>query len=94
MAVPIPAIDRFTGLKTKRDALSTQLANLQGKLDSTRDHYNSIMRELNVYGIGSIDELRQKMSELNTQIEAGLTEVESVLQNMQTSLSVLDGNGK
>jgi uncharacterized coiled-coil DUF342 family protein len=90
MAVSIPALERFTTLKKKRDALSNQLATLQGKLDSSRDRYNDIMRELAVYKIGSVDELQQHISNLNQQIERGLDEAEALLAKMEQELKTVE----
>ena len=90
MSVQVSAIDRFTTVKTKRDTISRQVAVLEGKLGSSRDRYNEIMRELNKYGIGSVDELRTKIKELNGQIETGLVEAEGLLVKMETDLKELD----
>jgi len=94
MPVQVSAIDKFTTIKTKRDTLSRQVAVLEGKLGSSRERYNEIMRELNKYGIGSIDELRTKIAELDGQINKGLDEAEGLLTKMEAELKTLDQNGR
>jgi uncharacterized coiled-coil DUF342 family protein len=91
MALETPTIQRFTLLKQKRDTLTNQLSTFQGKLESAKDHYNSIIIELKAYGIGSLDELNSEIEKLQAQINQGLDEAEQTLKAMETELNALDG---
>ena len=90
MGVTITSIDRFTKLKQQRDALSKTLATLEGRVASSRDRYNDIMRELASFGIGSMDELRSHITDLDRQINAGLVEAEQMLNSVEVALKALD----
>lgn len=90
--MPISPVDEFTIAKQRRDALSVQLATFKGKLDSTRDRYNSIMRELSVnHGIGSFDELKAKVVEVKALIVAKTAEADLVLKRVEEQLREIDG---
>lgn len=90
MVTSISSIDKFTNLKNKRDALSRQLATYQGKLDSAKDRYQDIMRELASYGIGSVGELQAKIFEIDKQIVDGVQEAERLLVEMEEQLREID----
>ncbi len=90
MPVSIPAIDRFNSLKTKQQLLSQQLATLNGRLESSRDRYQDIMRELGTFGIGSLDELANAITAVNKQIEDDLATAEATIAQMEAELRAID----
>jgi DNA repair exonuclease SbcCD ATPase subunit len=90
MPASVTAIERFTQLKKKRDALSNQLATLQGKLDSSRDRYNDILRELQTYNIGSLDELKREIANLDEQIEQELSQAEVYVAQLEEELAAVE----
>lgn len=86
----LSSVDRFTQLKARRDILSNQLATLNGRLSSSRDRYNDIMRELAAYGIGSVDELRKESLSLSTRLDQHLDAAEAQIAKMEQDLKQLD----
>jgi len=77
------AIEKFAAVKRRLDSAQDRVSQLSGKLEGAREHYNSIMTELKHFNIGSIDELFEKIKELEANVIAELTGSEGKLTEIE-----------
>lgn len=77
------AIEKFAAVKRRLDAAQGRVSKLAGKLEGAREHYNSIMVELKRFGIGSIEELNDKIAKLETTVISELTGSENTLTQIE-----------
>ena len=84
------AIEKFAAVKRRLDSAQERVSKLSGKLEGAREHYNSIMVELKRFGIGSIDELNDKIAELEGVVISELTGSEGTLTEIEEAERAFD----
>ena len=77
------AIEKFAAVKRRLDAAQGRVSMLAGKLEGAREHYNSIMVELKRFGVGSLEELNDKIAKLETTVISELTGSENTLTALE-----------
>ena len=74
--------ERFDALLEKKKSAETQIVQLKTRKDSAQESMTSIENEWKESGIGSYEEAKEKVAQMENEIDATLTKCEEYLEEV------------
>jgi prefoldin subunit 5 len=85
----VELIHQFSALKKRREELSNLFTKLNANVEAAQTRYQAILDELHAFGIGSLDELRSKITEVENKIHSDMQTAVSQMNYIQEQMNAI-----
>ena len=90
--MPANSIDKFNVLRTRYDKVAEEVSQLSGRVSVLKEQFADKSKQLSRFGVSTIDELKVKTEELETELQEAASKFNELLDLYESGdyQSILD----